>query len=132
MSEKEGVSKEQIVVEVKSKEKLQDKFMVLLSQGEVHAARNIIKEAKENDIELDVSTDEYKNAAQKAVEDSLRKGHVRHALRLINFTSDNKISVDLSTSEIAQSLSEGFEVCGPQKKEKILEFAKQNKINIET
>ena len=132
MPEKEGVSKEQITREIKSKEKLQDEFLVFLAKGEVHEARNIIKEARENHVELDISTKEYKEAAQKAVEDSFRAGYIRHALRLIEFASDNKILVDLSGEEVAQALSEGFEGCGPQKKEKILEFAKQNRINIET
>lgn len=132
MFEKEGVNKEQIAREIKSKEELQDEFKEFLADGEVHKARNVIKEARENEIELEFSGEEYKDAVEKAVEDSFRRGYVRHTKRLLEFATDNKISVDLSGDEMSDALSEGFEGCGPQKKEKILEFAKQNQINIET
>jgi hypothetical protein len=117
----------------KPEHNLKEEFLELLAAGEVHQAREIIKNAiEQEDKDFDIMGKEFKEAAQKAVEDSLRKGHVRHAERLLGFATDYKISVDLSLPEIPQALSEGFELCGPRKKEEILHFAKQNKIEINT
>lgn len=114
------------------KQELRYRFKELLAAGEVNESRVVIKEAQENNIELNFAGEEYKAAAEKAVADSFRKGHVRHAARLLEFATDNKIIVDLSGDDMRNALSEGFEVCGPRKKEEILQFAKQNRIEIET
>lgn len=116
----------------KPERNFKEELLESLAAGEVHQAREIIKEAGDRGKDIKVLDKDFKDAALKAVEDSLRKGHVRHAERLLGFTTDNKISVDLSLPEISQALSEGFELCGPRKKEEILQFAKQNQIEINT
>ena len=87
----------------------QEELEKVLSQGRIIDANKMISFIKENNIPLDLNTQEIINAYQQRLEKDLSEGWIIDANNIISFIKENNIPFDLNTQEIINASHKGLE-----------------------